>query len=295
MNLKLWLKGIRPYSFPASISPIIVGLALAYNADYKITVLTALLTLMSALLMQIGANLSNDYYDHINEIDKKNRIGFERITGSGVISPNKIKLAFGLCFLVAFIIGTYLISVAGLPIALIGISSIVLAFLYTGGPFPLAYYGLGELIVIFYYGPIAVWGTYFIQTGRFHWAPALIGLGPGLISASIMAINNLRDRESDLEAGKRTLANILNIKWASLLPVLFSLAAASFPVALYFYNKNIVLPLTLPAFILFMPVWKKIVARKDLNISLKRTGQFLVLYSVLLSLGFFIRPFILGK
>ncbi len=286
MRLKTWIRGARPYSFPASIAPVLIGLAVAYNLQQTISILTGTLTLLAALLMQIGANLSNDYYDWKNQIDKNDRKGFSRITGSGEVEPESVRLAFIASFAIAFLIGLYLIQSAGAPIAIIGVSSILLAYLYTGGPFPLAYYALGEIIVIFYYGPIAVWGTYFIQTGRLDYFPALVGIGPGLISAAIMAINNLRDRETDKLAGKHTLANILSKKRAALMPVIFVLIAAAAPSLMYLYVRSIALALVLPAFIVFMPVWKKIIAGIDLNISLKRTGQFLIIYSILLAIGF---------
>lgn len=271
-NAASWLKATRPYSYPASISPVLLGLAYSYYHQKYLLPFIAIMTLFSALLMQVAANLFNDYYDWKNEIDTDERVGFKRLSSLHGINHKHILYLGILCALVAGLIGIYLIAHGGLLIALIGIASLLFAYLYTGGPYPLAYHRLGELVVILFFGPIAVGGSYYLQTHNITYEIVRFGLAPGLIGASIMAINNLRDRDQDAKAGKKTIANSLTLHSAKSLPIILVLLA----MISSWHLANIVL------FLFYVPIAKNILltdCADTLNKSLVRTGHFLILYT----------------
>lgn len=286
--MKNWILAARPKTLFASIGPVLLGLALAYDQTESLTATTAILTLLCAILLQIGTNLVNDYYDHVNGVDDEKRLGPKRVTAEGLIPPHKVKNAFLFVFTLAFLIGVYLMIKGGLPIVLIGLTSILFAWAYTGGPLPLAYFGLGEILALVYFGPVAVWGTWYIQTRDGSLLAAILGLGPGLFSAALMAVNNLRDRENDKEKGKVTLAVVLGESGARSLPLLFVLLGVLLPFLLgVFLNK----PLLFPAMIvpvLFTKNWLHLAkgpVDASLNMALANTGKCLFLYCLVLSIG----------
>jgi 1,4-dihydroxy-2-naphthoate octaprenyltransferase len=166
----------------------------------------ALVSLLAALLIQVGTNLANDYYDHARGGDTQDRIGPLRVTQGGLIPPETVKRATYLVLGVALLLGIYLVWIGGVPILLIGLASLVCAVAYTGGPYPLAYHGLGDLFVFLFFGLVAVGGTYWVQAAAFGPEVLLAGAGMGAMNTAILAINNLRDLETDARAGKRTLA-----------------------------------------------------------------------------------------
>lgn len=286
--MKHWMMAIRPKTLFASIGPVLLGLALAYDQTTILNPVTSILTLLCAILLQIGTNLVNDYYDHVNGVDDETRLGPKRVTAEGLISPKTVKFAFMVTFFIAFLIGIYLMNVGGFPIVIIGLSSILFAWAYTGGPLPLAYYGLGELLALVYFGPVAVWGTWYIQTGDPSLLAAILGIGPGLFSAALMAVNNLRDRENDKEKGKVTLAVILGENGARSLPLLFVFLGVLLPFLIgVILNK----PLLIPAMIvpiIFYKNWLHLAkgpVDAGLNMALANTGKCLFLYCLALSLG----------
>jgi 1,4-dihydroxy-2-naphthoate octaprenyltransferase len=169
-------------------------------------VLPAIAALIGAFLIQIGTNLANDYYDFLRGGDTEERVGPMRVTQAGIIPPRTVRnAAFGALFL-ALCIGLYLVWVGGWPIVLIGLASLFCAIAYTGGPFPLAYHGLGDLFVFVFFGFVAVGGSYWVQALDFGPEVLLAGAGMGAMATAILVVNNLRDIETDAVAGKRTLA-----------------------------------------------------------------------------------------
>lgn len=200
-----WILAIRPRTLTVSLAPIFIGTALAYHDGY-FSVYYLTLTLLAALLIQIGTNLSNDYFDFIKGADTHERVGPVRVTQAGLIAPEKVKMAFVLAFGLAACVGILLVFRSGLPILLIGIASILSGLAYTAGPYALAYLGLGELFVLIFFGPIAVSGTYYVQTLNFSWPTFWAGIAIGLLACAILVVNNLRDIEQDRKANKRTLA-----------------------------------------------------------------------------------------
>jgi 1,4-dihydroxy-2-naphthoate octaprenyltransferase len=161
---------------------------------------------LGALLIQIGTNLANDYYDHLRGGDSEDRVGPLRVTQAGLIPPDTVRNATYTVLGLAMLLGIYLVWIGGIPILVIGIASLICAVAYTGGPFPLAYNGLGDLFVFLFFGLAAVGGTYWVQAHAFGPEVLLAGAGMGALATAILVVNNLRDIETDARAGKRTLA-----------------------------------------------------------------------------------------
>ena len=161
-KIKIWLEAARPKTLWASIAPVVMGTALAYGDD-KFDWLIAVATIVSSMAIQIATNFANDYFDHFKGADTSERLGPVRATAAGLVSPATMKFAFIATFALAFVVGMYLVYHGGWPILLIGVFSILFGILYTGGPFPLAYNGLGDIFVLFFFGPVAVGGTYYLQ------------------------------------------------------------------------------------------------------------------------------------
>jgi 1,4-dihydroxy-2-naphthoate octaprenyltransferase len=182
-----------------------VGTGLAAH-DGRLAVLPATAALVGAILIQIATNLANDYYDFMRGGDTRDRIGPVRVTQAGLIAPNVVRRAMMVVLAAALIPGVYLVSVGGWPILAIGLASLACAVLYTGGPYPLAYHGLGDVFVFVFFGLIAVGGTYWVQALDWSAGAVLAGAGLGALSTALLVVNNLRDIATDAAAGKRTLA-----------------------------------------------------------------------------------------
>lgn len=205
-TLKSCVLAARPKTLPAAIVPVWAGCVLAWKLGGGFDPLLAFCTLLGAVAIQIATNFFNDAIDAQKGADTERRLGPVRVTASGMLPP-RVVIGLAAAFLgVAFICGVVLYQARGWPIALIGIPSLFLAYGYTGGPFPLAYRGMGEIFVILFFGLIAVAGTVFIQTGGWPREALLLGAQTGLLSAVLISINNFRDREEDATTGKRTLA-----------------------------------------------------------------------------------------
>ena len=199
---------IRPRTLPAAAAGVIMGSALAWR-DGFFRLDGALTCLLSALLLQIGSNLANDVFDFERGADTSERLGPVRVTQAGLLRPSQVKIGMIVVFALAAVFGLYLVWLGGWPIAMIGIAAILSAIAYTGGPFPLGYYGLGDLFVFMFFGLASVAGTYYIQAGFVSAAAWWMTIPPGLIITAILVVNNLRDLENDRKAGKRTLAVML--------------------------------------------------------------------------------------
>ena len=208
------LLAARPKTLPAAVVPVWAGCVLAWKLTGAFDLILALCTLGGAICIQIATNFFNDAIDHRNGADTVKRLGPTRVTASGLMSPERVmRWAFGIC-LAAAACGAVLVLARGWPVLAIGIPSLLLAYGYTGGPYPLAYRGLGELFVLIFFGWIAVAGTVFIQTGGWPAEAWLLGTQVGLLSAILISINNLRDRAEDAGTGKRTLAVRLGPRYA---------------------------------------------------------------------------------
>lgn len=292
----------RPQTLPAGVAPVVLGVGLAV-ADGVFAPLPAVAALVGALLIQVGTNFANDYFDAIKGTDTADREGFTRVTAGGLIEPAQVRRATAVSFGLALLVGATLVYVGGLPVVVIGLASIAAGVLYTGGPYPYGYYGLGDLFVFVFFGVVAVTGTYYVQAvttvpaGPLPLGPpagtvaadaVLAGAAAGALATGILVVNNVRDLETDRRAGKRTLAVILGyrlsrVEYLGLLVLAYTVP----PVMLLRGSHPLVLaPLvTVP---LAAAVARTVLTRTDgdaLNPALERTGQLLALYAVLFALG----------
>ena len=301
---KAWLMAARPQTLPAGAAPVIVGAGLAVHADV-FAPLVALGALVGALLIQVGTNFANDYYDAVKGADTDEREGFTRVTAGGLIEPSSVKRAMALTYGLAVVVGVGLVAIGGLPIVVVGLSGIAAGVLYTGGPFPYGYRGLGDLFVFVYFGVVAVTGTYYVQAvatmpgvgtfpttlppGSLPVAAVVASRPAACLSTAILVVNNLRARETDMKAGKKTLAVYLGYGWsraeflalvgmAYVVPILFALDPA--------YGLSALASLvTLP---LAVRMSRTVLTRTDgeaLNPTLERVGQTLFAHSLLFALG----------
>ena len=206
------LLATRPKTLPAAIVPVWAGCVLAWKLTGKFNLPLALATVAGAIFIQIATNLFNDAIDAAKGADTERRAGPRRVTASGLLSRHAVMTAAAVFLALAIACGVVLYQAAGWPILAIGIPSLYLAYCYTGGPYPLAYRGMGELFVILFFGLVAVGGTVFVQTLEWRKEALLLGTQVGLLSAVLISINNLRDREEDSTTGKRTLAVRLGAK-----------------------------------------------------------------------------------
>jgi 1,4-dihydroxy-2-naphthoate polyprenyltransferase len=285
---RLWIHAARPKTLPAGAIPVLVGSAFAYRDD-AFDPWPAAAALAGALLIQIGTNYANDYHDHVRGADSPDRRGPLRASASGLLPPRRVLGAAFASFALAVAVGAYLIAVAGWPILVIGLLSLASGWAYTGGPYPLGYHGWGELFVLAFFGFVAVGGTYYVQSlhwpGVDAWAAAA---GVGALAAAILVVNNLRDRETDARAGKRTLAVRLGDRGTRLEYVLLLTAAYAVTAGLYLLLEKplLLLPLaSLPlAAWLISRLWREHDPRR-LNPLLPRTAQLLTLYGLLLAAG----------
>jgi len=259
-NFKSWLLAARPKTLVAAIAPVLIGAAYASRFVPTDWFIFACI-LLSAVFIQIGTNLSNDYGDYRKGADTGTRVGPVRVTQSGLIKPEHVRAGFIIAYGLAVLFSVPLIMKGGWPILLIGATGIWAGWAYTNGPFPLGYNGLGELFVLFFFGILAVAGTSFLLTGQWLAESFGIGLVPGLHASAILVANNVRDIDTDRAAGKRTLAAALGRKFGRIEFTLFLLIPYVIPVMLYFqhYDHRILLPfLTIP--LLIRPlglVWSK--------------------------------------
>jgi len=203
MSTKVWIEAARPKTLGASLAPILIGAALAYRHG-AFSLFATLTALASALCIQIATNFCNDYCDFKKGADAQ-RVGPVRATQAGLIAPQTMLRATVITFALAIALGAILVARGGAPILIIGILSVAFGALYTAGPYPLAYIGLGDLFVLIFFGPVAVAGTYYVNALAWSFNAVILGFIPGLLAVGILIVNNLRDYESDRLVGKRTL------------------------------------------------------------------------------------------
>ncbi len=286
-GIKIWLLAARPKTLWAAISPVLIGTAFAVD-DGRFHALSAFLALFGAAMIQIGTNFANDYHDFKKGADTKERKGPVRVTQAGLIRPVTVKKAYMLVFILAFLSGIYLIYRGGIPILTIGLLSILFGILYTAGPFPLGYNGLGEIFVLVFFGPVAVGGTYYVQALEITSEILIIGLAPGLFSTAILTVNNLRDIETDTKTGKKTLAVRFGVKFAKVEYMLTLLAALLLPAILFLFSGSS--NYTLISSVVLIPaiaVIRTVFRENDgviLNNVLAYTGKLLLLFSIIFSL-----------
>lgn len=210
---QVWLEAMRPRTLPAAVAPVVVASALAWR-DQSFDGPAAGLCLVFALLIQIGTNFANDYYDHRHGADNAQRVGPPRAVAAGWVTPAAMRAAMWSVLGAAFVIGLGLIAWGGPWLLLIGLASVACAIAYTGGPYPLAYHGWGDLFVFIFFGLVAVGATYFVQTGTVTANTWLVAVPVGLLAVNILVVNNYRDVATDRAAGKHTLVVRLGGRFA---------------------------------------------------------------------------------
>ncbi len=232
-SLSLWIQAARPWTLGVAISPVLLGTIIALT-EGGIRPFAALAALFGAIFIQIGTNLANDYFDFKKGADSTSRIGPQRVTQAGLIAPQTVRNGFLICFGLAFLLGIYLVYLGGWPIVTIGLISLVLGIIYTGGPFPLAYHGLAELPAFLFFGPIACATTTYVQTGTWNIFAIIAGVSAGFFSLALLSINNLRDYQEDRKVGKQTLIAIFGRGFGVFEYNVSILAATLFPLILMF-------------------------------------------------------------
>jgi 1,4-dihydroxy-2-naphthoate octaprenyltransferase len=284
-----WIEAARPKTLWAAVAPVGIGTAIAFaheGADLPV----AFCALLGAVLIQIGTNFANDYFDYVKGADTAERKGPLRATQSGLVKPIHMLRACMLTYLLVFLPGTYIVWRGGWPFIVIGVLSILSGVLYTAGPYPLGYIGLADLFVLVFFGPVAVVGTYYLQTLELQPEPFVASLGPGLLAVALLTVNNLRDIDEDRKAKKKTLAVRFG-RWFARAEYLFCVVVACMAVPTYFYIRSgdlwFMLP---PALLVFLaaPATRAVFTRRDgpaLNRSLAQTGGLLLLFSILFSVG----------
>lgn len=282
-----WLEAARPKTLPAAVIPVMVGTALAVahrSADYG----TAAVCLLFAVLVQIGTNFANDYFDFVKGADTPGRVGPRRAVAAGLIAPPAMLRATGLVLGAAFAVGLLLVREGGWVLLPIGIMSIACALAYTGGPFPLGYNGLGDLFVFVFFGLVAVDTTFYVQAGGLAPDATSCAAAVGLLAANILVANNYRDAETDARAGKRTLVVRFGRKFAVWQYALSHLVALLCPPALllYGYHWPVLLPLLLaPGALLLTRRLASSREPAEQIALLGATAGYLAAFGVLLSVG----------
>lgn len=289
-TIQLWLHAARPKTLPASVIPVVLASALA-AADGHFLLDRAAVALLCAMLIQIATNFINEVYDFRRGADTAERLGPTRAVASGLIGERAMVIASAAVIVVTFFIGLYLVAATGWEILLVGVLSLFFAWAYTGGPFPLAYRGLGDIFVFLFFGLVAVCGTYYVQTLSVTPQSMLLAIVPGALSANILGVNNIRDINTDVAAGKRTLAVRIGKGAAIALYRVLTAAAYAVPIVfatVYNYSPWVLLPvLTLP---LAIKLSRNIAVKSgaELNAVLAGTAGLLVVFGVLLSVGLFL-------
>jgi 1,4-dihydroxy-2-naphthoate polyprenyltransferase len=287
-GVRIWLMAARIRTLPAAIAPVLVGTALA-GWQHVFHPLRFVAALIGAIFIQVGTNLSNDYSDARRGADAEDRLGPVRVTAGGLVPPSQVLVATYVSFGVAVLAGVYLVVVAGWQLLLVGAASILAGVLYTGGPKPYGYEGLGELFVFLFFGIVAVAGSYFVQVKHLDWKAFALAVPVGLLASAILVVNNFRDIDSDRRAGKRTLAVRLGrARTRDMFAVIVYLAFLLAPVTWVFGPMKpwVLLPwLTLP---LAAQVVREVRNRTDgpsLNQALAHTGMLQLAFCTLLSAG----------
>lgn len=286
--MKHWWIAIRPKTLTASLSPIILGTAFAIkDGFFNFRILTMII--IAATAIQIGTNLTNDYFDFLKGVDTKTRVGPVKVLQKGWVTLQAMRKAIILVFTIAGLSSSYLILKGGYPIGIIAASSIFFAITYTAGPFPLGRIGLAEIVEVIYFGPVAVSCTHYLLTNHFAWYTVVGGLIPGFLSLAILAVDNLRDYHTDKAAGKKTLCVRLGQKFGQAQYYFCLLVGFSAPLILVAMTKNhylclcslIVIPLYKPC----LDAVKDNTSHDKLNQSLAQTALNLLLFTTIFSTG----------
>jgi 1,4-dihydroxy-2-naphthoate octaprenyltransferase len=286
--VRIWLMAARLRTLPAAIAPVLVGTALA-GFEHAFHPLRFVAALFGAIFIQVGTNLSNDYSDARRGADADDRLGPVRVTAGGLVPPSQVLVATYVSFGLAVLAGIYLIVVAGWLLLAIGAASILAGVLYTGGPRPYGYAGLGEAFVFLFFGVVAVAGSYYVQVTHLQWEAFALSVPVGLLAAAILVVNNIRDIDSDRRADKRTLAVKLGRErtramFAATVYVAYPLALVTWlagPLRAWVALSWLSLPLA----VALVRIVRTKTDGPSLNGALARSGMLQLCFCVLLSAG----------
>ena len=290
-NFRLWLSASRPKTLAAAVVPVMVGASIAWY-DQLFRFDTTAVALFCAFAIQIGTNFANDYFDFVKGADTDERLGFERATASGLIKPETMKFATIVTMFTAFLAGLYLVWIGGWIVLAIGLASLLFGILYTGGPYPLGYNGLGDIFVFIFFGFVAVMGTYYVNALEWSALSAWASIPVGALCVNILVVNNLRDVDQDRIANKRTLG-VLFGEQALRTEYISMLAISYLPLAVIYFlypvSYWIFLPLlSLPeAYRLNHLIWNN-KDKRTLNETLGQTARLMFFFGLLFSAGFII-------
>ena len=288
-SIKAIFIAIRVKTLIASISPVI--LASVLSLEYGVfNLMIFSFTLLSSIFIQIGTNFANDLYDYLKGADNQDRLGPTRAVQSQLISINQMKILTFISFLFAIICGFPLVFKGGYPILIIGIVGIIAGYLYTAGPYPLGYNGWGDFFVFCFFGPIAVCGTYYLQNDLVSFPSVLLGIILGSLSTSLLCVNNIRDVNTDLAVGKRTLA--VRISPSFVKGLFTGLLLSSYLLNIYLIIFLSVSMMSLALFLLlifpciFMIIDIYRLKGRELNSLLGRVSLYIMAYSTLFLISF---------
>lgn len=281
----VWIAAARPHTLTAAAAPVMVGLALVERTGHVRTLL-GLMTMLAALLIQIGTNLANDYFDFVAGVDTAARLGPLRVSQAGLVPPSTVRNAALGVLTLAALIGFYLVSAGGWPILCLGIASLLAALAYTAGPWPLAYHGMGDAFVFVFFGLAAVNGTVFLQTGAATSFSIAASIPIACLVTAILVVNNLRDVDTDARAGKCTLAvrfgrGFARAEYAALLAIAFLMV----PVMAWLGGATLLLPIAAVPLALREIRAISRLNGADLNPSLVRTAALHLTYGMLLAVA----------
>jgi 1,4-dihydroxy-2-naphthoate octaprenyltransferase len=287
-GLRIWLMAARIRTLPAAVAPVLVGTAVAIERGiFRLGPFVA--ALLGSILIQIGTNLANDYSDARRGADTEDRVGPVRVTAGGLVPPRQVLIATYVTFGLAVMCGLYLVFASGVELLIVGIASIAAGVLYTGGPKPYGYEGLGEVFVFVFFGIVAVTGSTFAQLEAWPWEAFVLAVPVGLLAAAILVVNNVRDMDSDRRAGKRTLAVRLGRERGRTVYALMVYGAyvvAPLPWLLGALSPWLALPwLTLPLAVKLVRTVRQHADGPTLNEVLAQTGMLQLAFCLLLSAG----------
>jgi 1,4-dihydroxy-2-naphthoate octaprenyltransferase len=281
---RIWLLAARPATLPAAVVPVIVGSGSALHGTQTFNLPVLIPTLLAALLIQIGTNFANDVFDFRRGADTAERLGPLRVTQGGLVTPQQVLAAAFVTFGLALLIGIYLVAIGGWPILAIGVVCLLAGLLYTGGPWPFGYHGLGDLVCFVTFGVLAVLGTAYLQSLSITLVDMWASIPVGCLVTAILIVNNLRDIDTDRRVGKRTLAVILGrtgtrIEYGLCTAVAYAVAiglGVSGMVGMWWWLPLLSLPLGI-----WLVRYVSQTEGRPLNQALKRTGQLHLLFGLL--------------
>ena len=288
-SLRAWALAARPHTLMIGVNPVLVGCAMSWAETGRIDVVLMLLSMLGALLLQTGTNLDNDVSDFQRGTDRAGRLGLPRATALGLLTPRQVRWASRACFALATVFGLMLAWRGGWPILIAGVASALAAMAYSGGPRPISYTPFGDFVVFFFFGLVAVGGTYYLQTLSLTPGVLVAATMVGLPATAVLVVNNYRDLDPDTQVGKRTLAVCLGrafTRWEYAVLMLAPFALLGALARLTPLSATLLIPLlALPmAAALVRRFWRE-TPGPAFNALLARTAKFQVLFSVLLCVG----------